>query len=35
MPKDMTEQIPEAGLTGHLGYEKHSPEGNNDLPPGN
>jgi len=29
MLKDMTEQILEAELTAHLGYEKHSPEGNN------
>ena len=29
MLKDMTEQILEAELTDHLGYEKHSPEGNN------
>jgi transposase-like protein len=29
MLKDMTEQILEAELTGRLGYEKHSPEGNN------
>ena len=29
MLKEMTEQILEAELTDHLGYEKHSPEGNN------
>jgi transposase-like protein len=29
MLKDMTEQILEAELTDHLGYEKHSPEGDN------
>lgn len=29
MLKEMTEQMLEAELTGHLGYEKHSPEGNN------
>ena len=29
MLKDMTEQILDAELTDHLGYEKHSIEGNN------
>ena len=29
MLKEMTEQILDAELTEHLGYEKHSPEGNN------
>ena len=29
MLKEMTEQILEAELTDHLGYERHSPEGNN------
>lgn len=29
MLKEMTEQMLEAELTGHLGYEKHSPDGHN------
>ena len=29
MLKEMTEQILAAEMTDHLGYEKHSPEGNN------
>jgi transposase-like protein len=29
MLKEMTEQMLEGEITGHLGYEKHSPEGHN------